>query len=189
VADPVKPEPTRRDFLYVATGTTGVVGAGLAAWPLVDQMNPSSGVRADAVLEADIAAIKPGQQQVLQWRGHPLIVRRRLPAEIAAARAVKLDYLIDKLARNANLPDDAPALDANRVITPEWLVVVGVCTHLGCIPTASTAEAPQGAYGGWLCRCHGSEFDTAGRVRTGPAAQNLFVPPYAFLSSTRIRVG
>ncbi len=189
MADPEKPEPTRRDFLYVATGTTGAVGTACVAWPLVDQMNPSSGARADAVLEADISAVKPGQQQVLQWRGHPLIVRRRTPAEIAAARNVRLEDLIDKLARNANLPEDAPAIDANRAAIPEWLVVVGVCTHLGCTPAASTAEAPQGSYGGWLCRCHGSEFDTAGRVRTGPAAQNLFVPPYAFLSSTRIRVG
>jgi ubiquinol-cytochrome c reductase iron-sulfur subunit len=189
VADPVKPEPTRRAFLTVATGTTGVVGTGLAVWPLVDQMNPSSGVRAEAVLEADISAVPPGGSMVLQWRGHPLIVRHRLPAEISAARAVKLDDLIDPLARNANLPETAPAIDVNRTLKPEWLVVVGVCTHLGCIPTASTATAPQGAYGGWLCRCHGSEFDTAGRVRTGPAAQNLFVPPYAFVSSTRIRVG
>jgi ubiquinol-cytochrome c reductase iron-sulfur subunit len=189
VTTPKKPEPTRRAFIHVATATTGAVGAGFAVWPLLDQMNPSSGVLAEATLEADISAIKPGTQAVFKWRGHPLVVRRRTPAEIAAARAASLDALIDKFARNAALPERAPATDANRVVNPEWLVVMGVCTHLGCIPAPSTAAVPQGHYGGWLCRCHGSEFDTSGRVRTGPAAQNLFVPPYVFLSPTRIKVG
>lgn len=189
MADPDKPEPTRRDFLYVATGATGVVGAGLAAWPLIDQMNPGSGAQIAAAIEVDLSGIAPGSQSVFPWRGHPLAVRRRTPAEIAAARETRLDELLDPLARNANLSEDAPALDANRVIRPEWLVVVGVCTHLGCTPTPSAPSEPQGRFGGWLCRCHGSEFDTAGRVRTGPATQNLLVPPYAFLTSTRIRVG
>ena len=184
-----KPEPNRRSFLFIATTATGVVGAGMAAWPVVDQMNPSSGVLADATLEADISAIKPGEQAVFKWRGHPLIVRRRTEKEIYQARKTPLSDLLDVSARNASLPEDAPATDANRTIKPEWLVVVGVCTHLGCTPTPSTAAAPQGTYGGWLCRCHGSEFDTSGRVRTGPAAQNLFVPPYVFISNTKIRVG
>lgn len=186
---PEKPQPNRRDFIHVATAATGVVGAGLCVWPLVDQMNPSSGVLAEATLEADLSAIKPGGQAVFKWRGHPLVVRRRLEHEIAAARAAALDVLLDPLARNANLPERAPAIDANRVIKPEWLVVIGVCTHLGCTPAPSTPQVPMGRYGGWLCRCHGSEFDTSGRVRTGPASQNLFVPPYAFVSPTRIKVG
>lgn len=182
-------KPNRRNFLCLATTATGAVGIGAAAWPFLDQMNPSGDALAEAALEVDIGAIKAGQQAVFRWRGHPLVVRRRSGSEIAAARKVSVADLLDPLARNANLPEDAPATDANRVIRPEWLVLVGICTHLGCTPAPSTPQAPLGAYGGWLCRCHGSQFDTAGRVRTGPAQQNLFVPPYAFLSNTRIRVG
>jgi ubiquinol-cytochrome c reductase iron-sulfur subunit len=182
-------EPNRRDFLYIATTATGVVGGAAGAWPFLDQMNPSSGTLAAATLEVDIDAVKEGQQAVFAWRGHPLVVRRRSRHEIALAQATPLSELLDPLARNANLPENAPAIDANRVIRPEWLVMVGVCTHLGCTPAPSTPEQPQGAFGGWLCRCHGSQFDTAGRVRTGPARQNLVVPPYAFVSNTRIRVG
>lgn len=182
-------EPNRRNFLSIATTATGVVGAGVAAWPFLDQMNPTVSTVADAALEVEIGAIQAGQQAVFRWRGHPLVVRRRTPAEIARARAATVSELLDPLARNAALAEDAPAIDANRVVRPEWLVVVGVCTHLGCTPTPSTPTTPMGAYGGWLCRCHGSQFDTAGRVRTGPATQNLFVPPYAFLSDKRIRIG
>lgn len=182
-------EPTRRDFLYVATGAAAAVGAGFAAWPLIDQMNPTSAIRAAATVEADLSAIEPGQQVVVQWRGHPVFIRRRTPKEIAAARAVALAKLPDGLARNANLTGSAPASDDNRTIKPEWLVVVGVCTHLGCIPQVSTAAAPQGAYGGWLCHCHGSDYDTAGRIRKGPAPRNLAVPPYAFIGPQRIRIG
>lgn len=182
-------EPTRRDFLYIATGAVGAVGAALAAWPFIDQMNPSSAVLALASIEADISAIQPGQQVIFNWRGHPLFVRRRTEKEIATSRAVPLSALIDPIARNANLPDDAPATDENREIKPEWLVVIGVCTHLGCTPTVSTPQNPQGDYGGWLCHCHGSQYDVAGRVRHGPAPQNLAVPPYSFLTDTKIKVG
>ena len=182
-------EPNRRDFLTIATTATGVVGAGAAVWPFFDQMNPTSATLADATLEVEIGAIKEGEQAVFRWRGHPLAVRRRTRGEIALARSAALSDLLDPLARNALLPEGAPAIDANRVLRPEWLVVVGVCTHLGCTPTPSTVQAPMGAYGGWLCRCHGSQFDTAGRVRTGPARQNLLIPPYAFVNNTRIRVG
>ena len=184
-----KPEPTRRDFLYIATGAAGVVGAAFAAWPFIDQMNPTSAVLAMASIEADISSIQLGQQVVFKWRGHPLFVRRRTPKEIAEARAVALSDLPDPLARNANLPDNAPASDANREIKSEWLVLVGVCTHLGCTPTVSTPQSPEGEYGGWLCHCHGSQYDTAGRIRKGPAPQNLAVPPYSFLSDTKIKVG
>jgi ubiquinol-cytochrome c reductase iron-sulfur subunit len=182
-------EPTRRDFLYVATGTVAAVGAGLAAWPFIDQMNPSSAVLALASIEVDISSVALGQQILVKWRGHPLFVRRRTPAEIETARKVAVSDLIDADSRNANLPDGSPATDANREIKPEWLVLVGVCTHLGCTPTVSTAQMPQGDYGGWLCHCHGSQYDVAGRVRKGPAPQNLAVPPYSFLTPTRIKVG
>jgi ubiquinol-cytochrome c reductase iron-sulfur subunit len=173
------------------------VGAALTAWPFIDQMNPSSAVLALASIEADISPVQLGQQVVFNWRGHPLFVRRRTPQEIATAKSVPLSELIDPIARNANLPDNAPATDENRVATgdanhtgkEEWLVVVGVCTHLGCTPTVSTPQSPQGEYGGWLCHCHGSQYDVAGRVRHGPAPQNLAVPPWTFVSPTKIKVG
>jgi ubiquinol-cytochrome c reductase iron-sulfur subunit len=147
-------------------------------------MNPSSAVLALASIEVDITSIQVGQQVVANWRGHPLFIRRRTPKEIAEARAVAVSDLPDPDARNANLPDGSPAIDANREIKPEWLILVGVCTHLGCTPTVF-----EGDFGGWLCHCHGSQYDTAGRIRKGPAPQNLAVPPYAFLSDTKIKVG
>jgi ubiquinol-cytochrome c reductase iron-sulfur subunit len=182
---PSPPEPTRRDFLYVATGAACVAGIGFAAWPFIAQMNPPAGSAA-ASLEIDLAPIPPGQQVVFQWQGQPLFVRHRTDKEIAAARAVAASALPDTLARNANLADDAPADDAHRTIKPEWLVVVGVCTHLGCIPQA---RGEEGSPDGWRCRCHGSNFDSSGRVRSGPAPRNLAVPPYEFTSPTTIRIG
>jgi ubiquinol-cytochrome c reductase iron-sulfur subunit len=184
VANSTSAEPTRRDFLYVATGAVGAVGAALTAWPFIDQMNPTPSALALGSIEAEISSVQPGQQVVLTWRSHPLFVRRRTPKEIAEVRAVPLSALIDPIARNANLPDDAPATDENREFKPEWLVVVGVCTHLGCTPTFN-----EGDYGGWLCHCHGSQYDVAGRVRRGPAPQNLAVPPYTYLTPTRIKIG
>ena len=182
-------ETTRRDFLYIATGDVAAIGAAAAAWPIIDQMNPSTAVLALSSIEVDLTPIPLGQQVVYKYRGRPLFVRRRTPKEIATANAVPVASLIDPIARNANLPDSAPATDADRATKPEWLVVIGVCTHLGCTPTVSTPTAPQGEYGGWLCHCHGSQYDVAGRVRKGPAPQNLAIPPYAFLSDTRIKVG
>ena len=189
VATTTAPEPTRRDFIFIATGAVAAVGGALAAWPFIDQMNPSSAVLALSSIEADISSVAAGQQVVFKYRGHPLFVRRRTPKEIAEADAVNVADLPDPLARNGNLPDDAPATDHNRSIRPEYLVLVGVCTHLGCTPTVSTPQVPQGEYGGWLCHCHGSQYDTAGRIRKGPAPQNLAVPPYSFLTPTRIKVG
>jgi ubiquinol-cytochrome c reductase iron-sulfur subunit len=177
-------EPTRRDFLYIATGAVAVVGAGMAAWPFIDQMNPSSAVLALASIEIDLTPIQVGQAVTFKFRGHPLFVRRRTAKEIAEAAAVPVSDLPDPIARNDNLPDGAPATAANREIKPEWLVVSGVCTHLGCTPTAF-----EGDYGGWLCHCHGSQYDTAGRIRKGPAPQNLAIPVYSFLSPVRIKVG
>ena len=146
---------TRRDFLYVTSGAVGAVGAMAAAWPFIDQMNPSSAALAMASTEIDITAIQPGQQIVYKWRGQPLFVRRRTPAEIAAAKAVDVNSLPDPLARNANLSESALATDADRATKPEWLILVGVCTHLGCTPQVSTPQIPEGEYGGWLCHCHG----------------------------------
>lgn len=180
---------TRRDFLYVASGAVGAVGVACAAWPLIDQMNPSTAALALGSTEIDLTAIQPGQQIVYKWRGQPLFVRRRTPQEIAMAKAVPVESLPDPLAENANLPSNAPATDANRATKPEWLIVKGVCTHLGCTPTVSTPQMPEGEYGGWLCHCHGSQYDTAGRIRKGPAPRNLDVPPYSFLSDTRVKVG
>jgi ubiquinol-cytochrome c reductase iron-sulfur subunit len=180
---------TRRDFLYVASGAVGAVGVAAAAWPFIDQMNPTTAALAMGTTEIDLIAIQPGQQIVYKFRGQPLFVRRRTPAEIAAAKAVDVSSLPDPLARNLNLPDSAQATDADRATKPEWLILVGVCTHLGCTPTVSTPQMPEGDYGGWLCHCHGSQYDTAGRIRKGPAPQNLLVPQYAFLSDTRVKVG
>ena len=184
MADATTAEPTRRDFLYIATGAAGAVGAALAAWPFIDQMNPTTAVLAMASIEVDLTPIVPGQATVLTFRSHPLFVRRRTPKEIAEAKDVPLSELPDKLARNENLADDAPATDANRASKSEWLITSGVCTHLGCTPTAK-----EGDFGGWLCHCHGSQYDTAGRIRKGPAPQNLAIPKYTFLSPTRIKVG
>ena len=180
---------TRRDFLYVASGAVGAVGATAAAWPFIDQMNPSTATLALASTEVDLGTVQPGQQIVVKWRGHPLFVRRRTPAEIEEAKAVDVDSLPDPYAFNGALPDNAPATDANRATKPEWLILIGVCTHLGCTPAVSTPQMPEGDYGGWLCHCHGSMYDTSGRIRKGPAPRNLEVPPYTFLSDTRVKVG
>lgn len=179
-------DPNRRDFLYIATGAAGAVGAALVAWPFIDQMNPSASVRALASLELDIAPIAEGQSITIKWRGNPVFVRHRTPKEIEEANAVPVDSLPDPLARNANLKDNDPATDTNRVIDgkEKLLVMMGVCTHLGCVPLGQ-----QGDYGGWFCPCHGSHYDTAGRIRKGPAPQNLPVPKYAYISDTKIRIG
>ncbi|HUO93269.1 MAG TPA: ubiquinol-cytochrome c reductase iron-sulfur subunit [Rhizomicrobium sp.] len=184
MANTTAAEPTRRDFLYIATGAVAGVGVVLTAWPFIDQMNPTPSALAMGSIEADLTSVQPGQQVVLTWRSHPLFVRRRTPKEIAEARAVPLSELPDPIARNQNLPDDAPATDENREIKPEYLILVGVCTHLGCTPTAF-----EGDYGGWLCHCHGSQYDTAGRIRKGPAPQNLLVPPYTYLTPMRVKIG
>jgi ubiquinol-cytochrome c reductase iron-sulfur subunit len=167
----------------------GAVAAAAVAWPLIQQMNPSAAALALATTEVDIAAIQPGQQVIIKHRGQPLFVRRRTPAEIKSAQSVDVAALPDGLARNAAKEESAPASDENRVIKAEWLVVSGVCTHLGCTPAVSTAAAPEGRHGGWLCHCHGSDYDTSGRIRSGPAPQNLAVPVYSFMSDTRIQVG
>lgn len=185
----------RRDFLMIATGAVAGVGAALIAWPFINQMNPDASVLALASTEIDLSPIAEGQAITVKWRGNPLIIRHRSKADIDAAKAVKLEDLIDGASRNANAKGNLDAADDNRVVggKSQYLVMLGVCTHLGCVP-----QGDQGNYGvvtgnsttgGWLCPCHGSQYDTAGRVRVGPAPENLPVPPYVYLTDTKIRVG
>lgn len=165
-------EPTRRDFIVIAAGAFGAVGAAAAIWPFVHQMNPSADVLALSSTEVDLSQIAAGQSVTILWRGKPVFVRHRTAAEIDQA----------KKDDTAALPD--PAKDADRVKKPEWLIMMGVCTHLGCVPLGQ-----KGDFGGWFCPCHGSHYDTSGRIRKGPAPANLPVPEYAFLNDTRIRIG
>jgi ubiquinol-cytochrome c reductase iron-sulfur subunit len=176
----------RRDFLYVATGAAGVIATGAAIWPLVNQMNPSADVQALASIQVDVSALEPGSQLTVKFLGKPVFVRRRTGEEIEAARNTDLSELPDPLARNANLPADAPATDADRAMeeTGEWLVMIGVCTHLGCVPLGDAGE-----YHGWFCPCHGSHYDTSGRIRKGPAPENLPIPLAKFISDTVIELG
>jgi ubiquinol-cytochrome c reductase iron-sulfur subunit len=179
-------EPTRRDFLYIATGAFGAVGAAAFAWPLIDQMNPDASALALASVEVDVSSIEEGQSIKVKWRGKPVFIRYRTKAEMDEAQAVPLDELKDIEARNANLPADAEATDVNRTVEgkEQWIVMVGVCTHFGCIPIGE-----QGDFGGWFCPCHGSHYDTAGRIRKGPAPQNLAIPEFTFINDTTIRIG
>ncbi len=186
-------EGTRRDFLYYATGGAGVVATGAAVWPLIHQMNPSLDVQALSSIRVDIGGVEPGTQLTVKWRGKPVFIRRRTEDEIAAAEDVALADLPDNNARNANTLDSADGADANRFLAPltengpsgEWLVMMGVCTHLGCVPLGNGA----GEFGGWFCPCHGSHYDTSGRIRKGPAPENLAVPPARFDDETTIVLG
>lgn len=159
-------------MLFLATGAMGAVAVGSAVWPLISQMNPDASTLALASTEVDIGNIPEGQIVTVKWRGKPVFVRHRTKKEIEEAAAVPL----------SQLPD--PQTDAARVKKPEWLIVVGVCTHLGCIPLGH-----QGQYDGWFCPCHGSVYDTSGRIRQGPAPRNLEVPTYAFESDTKVKIG
>jgi ubiquinol-cytochrome c reductase iron-sulfur subunit len=154
----------RRDFIFIATGAVGAVGAALTAWPLINQMNPDASVLALSSVEVDLTPIAEGQGITIKWRGNPVFIRHRTQKEIDDAKAVQMADLRDTNARNGNL--------------------MGVCTHLGCVPIGQ-----QGDFGGWLCPCHGSHYDTAGRIRKGPAPENLAVPKYQFLTDTKIRIG
>jgi ubiquinol-cytochrome c reductase iron-sulfur subunit len=168
---------TRRDFLYLLTGATAAVGTVALVWPLVDAMNPSADVLALASTEVDLSGIEEGMSITATWRGRPVFIRHRTPAEIEEARAVPL----------SELPDPQP--DAERVIEPQWLVMVGVCTHLGCVPLGQRPGDPVGDFGGWFCPCHGSHYDESGRIRRGPAPRNLVVPEYEFIDENMIRIG
>ena len=177
---------TRRDFLYYATAGAGAVATGAAVWPLINQMNPSADVQALSSIFVDVSGVEVGTQLTVKWLGKPVFIRRRTPEEIEAARAVPLTDLVDPGSENANRPG-TDASDENRTLDEagEWLVMMGVCTHLGCVPLGDGA----GEFGGWFCPCHGSHYDTAGRIRKGPAPRNLEVPPYQFVSDTKVLIG
>lgn len=171
-------EVTRRDFLHVATTGVGAVGAAMAVWPFINQMNPAADTLALASIEVDISGISEGESLLVKWRGKPVFIRHRTADEIATAKADD----------SAGLPD--PQFDADRVMGNEkFLVLVGVCTHLGCVPLGTKTGDDKGEYNGWFCPCHGSHYDTSGRIRKGPAPKNLEVPEYAYLSDTTIKIG
>jgi len=165
---------TRRDFLYIATAAVGAVGAAATVWPLISQMNPDASVLALSSIEVDLAPIVEGQILTVKWRGKPVFISHRTKKEIDEARATPL----------SQLPD--PQTDEARVKKghDQWLVVVGICTHLGCVPLGH-----QGQFDGWFCPCHGSVYDTSGRIRSGPAPTNLEIPAYEFLADTKVRIG
>ncbi len=177
---------SRRDFLYYVTAGAGAVATGAAIWPLVNQMNPSADTRAMASIFVDVGGVEVGTQLTVKWRGKPVFIRRRTPAEIEAGRAVKLEELVDAKAENENVGAEADASDANRTLDEagEWLVMMGVCTHLGCVPLGNAGD-----FGGWFCPCHGSHYDTAGRIRKGPAPRNLPVPVAKFEDASTIKLG
>jgi ubiquinol-cytochrome c reductase iron-sulfur subunit len=177
-------EPTRRDFLYIATGAVAAVGGAAAVWPFVAQMNPDASVQALAEIEVDLSAIEEGQNVTVKWQGKPVFIRYRTPAEIEEARSVPLAELPDQVARNANVAVDASAADENRAVRPEWLIQIGICTHLGCVPVGEAGD-----FDGWFCPCHGSHYDSAGRIRKGPAPENLAIPRYVFKSDTTVLIG
>jgi len=168
---------TRRDFLYLVTGAFSAVGVGAMAWPFISSMNPARDVLALSTTEVDLSPIAVGSAITAVWRGKPVFIRHRTQKEIDEARAVPLDQLKD------------PATDQSRVKKAEWLVMVGICTHLGCVPLDQKPTDPKGPFDGWFCPCHGSAYDTSGRIRQGPAPANLLIPDYAFTSDTQIRIG
>ena len=176
-AHPAGDGETRRDFLYLLAGATAGFGSLAAVWPLIDSMNPSADVLALSIAEVDLAPIELGQRVTVVWQGKPVFVDHRTEQQIAAARAVDL----------AELPD--PQADEDRVQKAEWLIMIGICTHLGCIPKGQKTGDPIGEFGGWLCVCHGSQYDTSGRIRKGPAPNNLDIPPYQFIEDLKIQIG
>ncbi|MDJ1008520.1 MAG: ubiquinol-cytochrome c reductase iron-sulfur subunit [Paracoccaceae bacterium] len=185
-------EGTRRDFLYYATAGAGAVVTGAAVWPLINQMNPSADVQALSSIRVDISGVEPGTQLTVSFLGKPVFIRRRTEEEIADAQAVDLSDLPDNNARNENIDPDADGADANRFLTPptegglegEWLVMIGVCTHLGCVPLGNAGD-----FNGWFCPCHGSHYDTSGRIRRGPAPENLPVPAAQFADENTLVLG
>jgi len=179
-------DPNRRDFLYLATGTVGAVGVAAVAWPFISQMNPNAATRALASIEVDVSSIEPGQAITVKWRGKPVFIRNRTDKEVEEAVATDLTDLPDQIAR---LPDGATELatDINRSAgegKENWIVMIGSCTHLGCVPVGLAGD-----FGGWFCPCHGSHYDTAGRIRKGPAPENLHIPPFEFVSDTTVKIG
>ena len=182
---------SRRDFLVIAATAFAGVGAAAALWPMIDQMNPDRAALALSSTEVDLTPVQEGQAITVMWRGKPVFIRHRTAKEIEAAKAVSPDDLRDDDARNLGLANVADGSDVNRVQKgkEQWLVLVGVCTHLGCIPKGQAVGDLRGEFGGWFCPCHGSQYDTSGRIRKGPAPENLPVPPYSFMSDSKIKIG
>ena len=168
---------TRRDFLMLTAGAFGAVGAGCFAWPFIDSLNPAADTLAMSTTEVDLTPIQEGQAITVKWRGKPVFVRHRTAKEIEDAKAVNVAELRDKEE------------DSVRVKKDQWLVMVGVCTHLGCVPLGQKDTDPKGDFGGWFCPCHGSHYDTSGRIRKGPAPKNLAIPEYNFVSDTLVKIG
>jgi len=170
---------TRRDFLYLTAAAFGAVGAGSVAWPFIDQMNPAADTLALSTTEVDLSPIEEGQAITVMWRGKPVFIRHRTAEEIQRAKADDAADLRD------------PETDSERTKPghEQWLVMIGICTHLGCVPLGQKETDVKGEYGGWFCPCHGSNYDTSGRIRKGPAPKNLAVPDYTFLSDTKIKIG
>ncbi len=167
----------RRDFLQILTVATAGVGAAASVWPFVNSMNPSADVLALAKIEVDVSSIEVGQAITVKWQGKPVFIRRRTSKEIVQAQTDDHSPMID------------PQSDSERAINSEWLIVVGICTHLGCVPLGQKSGQPRGDYAGWFCPCHGSQFDTSGRIRKGPAPRNLDVPAYEFVADNIVRIG
>jgi len=182
-----QPDESRRDFLFYVTAGAGAVTAGAAIWPLIDQMNPSADVQALSSIQVDVSSLSPGTQMTVKYLGKPVFIRYRTPEEIEESRAVDVSDLVDPIARNPNISGQVDATDDNRTLDDagEWLVQVGVCTHLGCVPRGDGA----GDYNGWFCPCHGSHYDAAGRIRRGPAPENLPIPVAQFVDDVTIQLG
>jgi ubiquinol-cytochrome c reductase iron-sulfur subunit len=174
---PERATAARRDFLYVATASTGAVAVGATIWPLIDALNPTADVSALSSIEVDLDGVDIGTRITVKWHGKPVFIDHRTDNQIALARTDDA----------APMPD--PASDAERAANPEWLIVIGVCTHLGCIPLGQNDSDPKGNWKGWFCPCHGSHYDTAGRIRKGPAPRNLDLPPYEFITDTLVNIG
>ena len=171
------PDYKRRDFLQLSSISIGAVGTAAFIWPFLKSMNPAEDTLALGTTEVNISAIEEGQSITVKWRGKPVFIRKRTKIEIEEAKAVNISDLKD------------PEQDIDRVKKEEWLVLVGVCTHLGCVPLGQKLTDTKGEYNGWYCPCHGSHYDTSGRIRKGPAPDNLPVPPYSFLNDTTIKIG
>lgn len=172
-----KTDENRRDFLQLTAGAFGAVGAASVAWPFIDSLNPAADTLALATIEVDLSPIAPGQSVTVTWRGKPVFIRHRTQEEIDAARSVDVTELRDKQ------PDE------ERVQKAQWLIMVGICTHLGCVPLGQKKTDPHGDFGGWFCPCHGSHYDSSGRIRKGPAPKNMAVPDYTFVTDDLVKIG
>jgi ubiquinol-cytochrome c reductase iron-sulfur subunit len=176
-------DPTRRDFLMVATGALGAVGVGFVAWPFINNLNPAADTLALASIEVNVKPIEVGQAITVKWRGKPVFIRHRTEKDIKEAEAVPMSELPDPAT------DDSRVTDSDKKVRREWLIMIGVCTHLGCVPLGNLPGQDKGPYNGWYCPCHGSAYDTSGRIRKGPAPLNLAIPQYLFTSDSLVRIG